>query len=72
MVVAHISQADIPHAVHMEETLTERGSVNNACITETCFDPDKHVEEPSSDREVGAHTWVRHAEVVKGDKVLDC
>ena len=37
-----------------------------------CFDADKCVEEPGSDREVGVHVWVQHAEVVKEDKVLDC
>jgi len=71
MVVAHISQVDIPRAARTEETVAERSGVNNARVTETRFDADERVEEPGGVGEVRAHAWVRRAEEVEEDEVLD-
>jgi hypothetical protein len=71
MVVAHISQADIPRAARVEETVAERSGVENASVTEARLGADERVEEPGGVGEVGAHAWVRGAKEVDEDEVLD-
>ena len=72
MVVAHISQADIPCAAPVEETVAERSGIEDARVTEARFGADERVEEPGGIGEVGAYAWVRCAEEVDEDEVLDC
>lgn len=71
MVVAHISQADLPRTARTEETVAELGGIDNARVAETRFGVDERVEEPGGVGEVRAHVWVRRAEEVEEDEVLD-
>ena len=71
MVVAHVSQADIPRAAPVEETVAERSGIENARVAEARFGVDERVEEPGGVGEVGAHAWMRRAEEVEEDEVLD-
>jgi hypothetical protein len=71
VVVAHVSQADIPASPRAKETATELGGVENARVAEARFGADESVEEPGGVGEVGAYVWAWCAEEVDEDEVLD-